>query len=78
MSPYASHGPLPRDPVPGSPEWDLLARNLMNRRERLERLNALAARLPVEIADERFAVRDLELRLGLPPTYPAPPAKESP
>jgi hypothetical protein len=72
MTPSVANGHLPRDPRPGSIAWDLEARNLDTLRIRLERLRELERRLPDELTDCRFRIRDCELRLGLPPSYPAP------
>lgn len=74
----APPGGLPRDPRPGSPLHRTLNHNLHVRRTRLARLQELADRVPREIADEQFAIRDLELRLGQDPTYPAPRPGDNP
>jgi hypothetical protein len=63
---------LSRDPMPGTPLWDVDRRNLATMRERARKLDTLADRLPREILDTRTRVRDLELRLGMTPSYPAP------
>ena len=63
---------LSRDPLPGTPLHAIESRNLAVARDRARKLEALAERLPVELLDQRTRVRDLELRLGLKPSYPAP------
>lgn len=67
---------LSRDPVPGTPLHAIETRNLATARERLRGLEALADRIPHELLDQRTRVRDLELRLGLRPSYPAPSATD--
>lgn len=65
---------LTRDPMPGTPLHALTLRNLDTERERLAKLEALDARLPHALLDQRTRVRDLEQRLGLEPSFPAPTA----
>lgn len=67
----ADAGRLPRDPQPGSRAYEVLQHNLTVRRLRHDQLVELAGKLPHAIADERFWIRDLELRLGMPPSFPA-------
>ena len=63
---------LSRDPLPGTPLHAIEARNLAVARDRHRKLEALAERLPTELLDQRTRIRDLELRLGLKPSYPPP------
>lgn len=72
MPSHMPHGRLAPDPEPGSQSFAIAARNLDSYRARLAKLNALQAALPHEVLDTQTRVRELELRLGLPPSFPAP------
>lgn len=71
MTPYAQRR-LPRDPLPGTLGYALLERHLWQERDRMEKLTRLEDAIPAAKADARLAIRDLELRLGLEPSYPPP------
>lgn len=66
------HSRLSPDPYPGTPAWNVTAQHLDVFRDRLRRLEVLSSRLPEELTDVRCRIRDAELRLGLPPSFPAP------